>query len=106
MPTLRENLRGAQERRDLLLAIYSEVGSNGRALTDVRFKLLGLVPAVSLAIWGVLISSELLTVDTIAAMAFQASSKVNCKSFDSDGVFAQDDKSKTPLKLRLNGAPN
>jgi hypothetical protein len=36
-------------RRDLLLRLYTEVCSNWRALVDVRFKLLALVPTVSVA---------------------------------------------------------
>lgn len=43
--------------QELLLAIYTEVGADWRALTDVRFKLLGLVPAVSIAIWAALVSN-------------------------------------------------
>src|SRR5262249_50782126 len=38
------------ERKDVLLAVYSEVCSGWRALTDVRFKLLGLLPAVSVLV--------------------------------------------------------
>lgn len=38
------------DRKDVLLAIYSEACSGWRTLTDVRFKLLGLLPAVSVAV--------------------------------------------------------
>ncbi|MCA0456717.1 MAG: hypothetical protein LCI00_22280 [Chloroflexi bacterium] len=39
----------------VLLTLYNEIGNNWRMLTDVRFKLLGLVPAIS----GVLLVSLL-----------------------------------------------
>jgi hypothetical protein len=48
LPTLRPSAL-IPAREDLLLKLYSEVGSAWRLLTDVRFKLLALVPAVSAA---------------------------------------------------------
>jgi hypothetical protein len=58
LPTLGDGrVLGAQEQKELLLAIYSEVGNDWRELTEVRFKLLGLLPAVSIAIWAALVSN-------------------------------------------------
>lgn len=45
---------GSTEARDTLLALYAELGAQHRALVEVRFKLLALVPAISaLALVGV-----------------------------------------------------
>lgn len=44
----------------VLLALYSEVCAGWRSLTDVRFKLLALVPAVSVIAWLQLLSSKVL----------------------------------------------
>jgi hypothetical protein len=49
---------GASDRQDLLLALYNEICASWRALVDVRFKLLGLVPAVSLALLAALLSRK------------------------------------------------
>jgi hypothetical protein len=49
---------GASARQDLLLALYSEICTSWRALVDVRFKLLGLVPAVSLVLLAALLSRK------------------------------------------------
>ena len=40
---------------DFILKLYSEVNSNYRHLADIRFKLLALVPAVSVIVWATLI---------------------------------------------------
>ena len=42
-------------REELLLKLYSEVCASWRALVDVRFKLLGLVPAISAALLAALL---------------------------------------------------
>lgn len=41
----------SEDNGDLLKQIYSEVNSNYRNLADIRFKLLGFVPAVSAIAW-------------------------------------------------------
>lgn len=48
------------EREVLLLALYSEVAQSWRYLTDVRFKLIALIPAFSMLAWGQLISADTL----------------------------------------------
>jgi hypothetical protein len=49
-----ESVIPADNRREVLLAEYAEAAAAWRMLTDVRFKLLGLVPAVSaLALTGI-----------------------------------------------------
>jgi hypothetical protein len=45
------------EREDLLLALYREVNTSWRNLVDVRFKLLGLVPTVSILLLGKLLET-------------------------------------------------
>ena len=50
----------SEVQREILLKVYGEVGSAWRYLTDVRFKLLGLVPAVSVIAWTQLISTDVL----------------------------------------------
>ena len=45
-----------QQRQDVLLSLYSEVCNGWRTLTDVRFKLLGLVPIVSVTVAITLLS--------------------------------------------------
>jgi hypothetical protein len=40
-----------EDRRIILLALYADTCTSWRVLTDVRFKLLGLLPAVSIAIF-------------------------------------------------------
>ena len=45
------------ERQAVLLALYGEVCSGWRMLTEVRFKLLGLLPVVSVAVLITLLSS-------------------------------------------------
>ena len=47
LPTF-EKAVSPEVKMDLLKQIYSEVNSNYRNLADLRFKLLGLVPAVSI----------------------------------------------------------
>lgn len=58
LPTLSKKIENPKE--SLLISLYNEVCSNWRMLTDVRFKLLGLVPAVSVIAWGQLISADVL----------------------------------------------
>src|SRR4051794_37832044 len=48
----------AGARDDLLVALYGEICTSWRALVDVRFKLLGLVPAVSLVLLAALLSRK------------------------------------------------
>ena len=57
LPTLAFD-KSAEVEREILLKVYGEVGSAWRTLTDVRVKLLGLVPAVSVLAWAQLISAE------------------------------------------------
>ena len=52
IPTI-DNISG---KDDLLKQIYSEVNSNYRNLADIRFKLLGFVPAISVIAWVELIN--------------------------------------------------
>lgn len=49
LPTLK-NLEG-KSKNEFLRQLYSEVNSNYRHLADIRFKLLGIVPAVSIIVW-------------------------------------------------------
>lgn len=49
-----------EKHDNLLIDLYKEVCSNWKMLTDVRFKLLGFVPAVSIVAWGQLLSSDTL----------------------------------------------
>lgn len=46
------------QRQTVLLALYGEVASGWRTLTDVRFKLLGLLPVVSVAVLITLLSAS------------------------------------------------
>jgi hypothetical protein len=45
-----------EERQAVLLALYAEVCQGWRTLTDVRFKLLGLLPIVSVAVFITIMS--------------------------------------------------
>ena len=49
LPTLKNEVDKSKDR--ILTQLYSEVNSNYRHLADIRFKLLGIVPAVSIIIW-------------------------------------------------------
>jgi hypothetical protein len=52
-----EHIKGIhKEDPALLQKLYSEVCSNWRTLTDVRFKLLGFLPAISVVAWATLLS--------------------------------------------------
>ncbi len=51
-----ENVNNNTAEVELLKHIYSEVNSNYRNLADIRFKLLGLVPAASIIAWAELIN--------------------------------------------------
>ena len=55
LPTLREGVDVSQNR-DLLLTLYDQVCSAWKELVGVRFKLLGLVPTVSLALLATILS--------------------------------------------------
>lgn len=57
LPVFRE-ATSAPPRQDVLLALYGEVCSSWRMLTDVRFKLLGFVPTVSVVILIGLLSRD------------------------------------------------
>jgi hypothetical protein len=48
LPTLACDLN---EKQMVLLALYDQVGNSWRHLSDVRFKVLGLLPAVSIVMW-------------------------------------------------------
>jgi hypothetical protein len=52
--------------REVLLAVYEQVGATWRSLTDVRFKLLALVPAVS-----VFALSQVVTKDASSSLPMQ-----------------------------------
>lgn len=49
IPTLKANTTA--DNTDILKTLYGEINSNYRNLSDVRFKLLGFVPAVSVLVW-------------------------------------------------------
>lgn len=57
LPVLGGNVETA-DRTQILLSLYGEVCNNFRMLTDVRFKLLGLVPTVSVAVLISLLSQK------------------------------------------------
>ncbi len=57
LPTLRDGSDNVQNR-DLLLKLYDQVCSVWRELVGVRFKLLGLVPTVSLALLATILSAK------------------------------------------------
>ena len=46
------------QNKDLLLMLYEQVCSTWKALIDVRFKLLGLVPTVSIAVLASILSTK------------------------------------------------
>jgi hypothetical protein len=49
VPTLKNKV--GESKEEILMLLYSEVNSNYRHLADIRFKLLGFVPAVSIIAW-------------------------------------------------------
>ncbi len=49
--------RGIDAKPEVLLALYEQVGNSWRHLTDVRFKVLGLLPAVSVVMWVQLLTA-------------------------------------------------
>ena len=52
LPIIDENSPlGSDKKFELLKEVYKEASSNYKNLTDIRFKLLGLVPAVSVLAW-------------------------------------------------------
>ena len=57
LPTLRKGVEITQNR-DLLLKLYDQVCSVWKELVGVRFKLLGLVPTVSLALLATILSTK------------------------------------------------
>jgi uncharacterized protein YhhL (DUF1145 family) len=57
LPTLREGFDITQNR-DLLLNLYGQVCSAWKELVGVRFKLLGLVPTVTLALLATILSAK------------------------------------------------
>jgi hypothetical protein len=59
LPTLLEGIDYTQpQNRELLLKLYEASCANWRHLVEVRFKLLGLVPTVSLALLAVVFGSD------------------------------------------------
>jgi hypothetical protein len=58
-----------QQKPELLMSLYSEVCTSWRSLVDVRFKLLGLVPAVSGVALGTLLSGDGLSAGAGIAIA-------------------------------------
>lgn len=57
LPVLPSNAQ-IPENKEILLSLYGEICNNFRMLTDVRFKLLGLVPTVSVAVLISLLSQK------------------------------------------------
>src|SRR5688500_11498990 len=57
LPTLREGV-DASKNRDVLLKVYDQVCSTWKELVGVRFKLLALVPTVSLALLATVLSTK------------------------------------------------
>ncbi len=57
LPTLRKEIQPT-ENRDVLLKLYDQSCQTWRQFVDVRFKLLGLVPAVSVLVVAALLSTE------------------------------------------------
>ena len=55
LPTFKANT-SPKKKEELLKVLYSETNSNYRNLADIRFKLLGFVPAVSVIAWAELLS--------------------------------------------------
>lgn len=66
LPTL-EHTKNSNQAADILKELYGETNSNYRNLTDIRFKLLGFVPAVSIIAWTELLDKA--KVDTIPSAA-------------------------------------
>jgi len=60
LQTINNELPYGNSDKELIQMLYGQVCNNWRTLTDVRFKLLGLVPAVSIIAWGQLLSAETL----------------------------------------------
>jgi Putative peptidoglycan binding domain len=58
LPVLIDTGDDTKKSTEILLALYSEICNNFRMLTDVRFKLLGLVPTVSIAVLISLLSQK------------------------------------------------
>jgi hypothetical protein len=57
LPTLRDEF-DVNQNRDLLLKLYDQVCSAWKELVGVRFKLLGLVPTVSIALLATILSTN------------------------------------------------
>lgn len=57
LPTLRDGVRVPPEK-DVLMALYGEICSSWHVLIDLRFKLLGFVPSVSVALIASLLSNQ------------------------------------------------
>jgi hypothetical protein len=57
LPLLADGI-SARERETLALALYGEICSSWRALVEVRFKLLGLIPAVSIIVLSQLLDGS------------------------------------------------
>lgn len=58
LPTLRGDIIGTEPGRELLLKIYDQVCQTWRELVAVRFRLLAIVPSVSLLLLAAVLSSE------------------------------------------------
>ena len=57
LPTLKEGI-AITENKDLLIALYGQVCTAWEDLVGVRFKLLGLVPTVSLALLATILTTK------------------------------------------------
>ncbi|MDY8135633.1 hypothetical protein [Aquimarina sp. 2201CG5-10] len=51
LPLFNEKYKNTKNDSDIIKEMYAEINSNYRHLADIRFKLLGLVPAISIIAW-------------------------------------------------------
>lgn len=69
LPTLTAPV-DTDKRTDILTTLYAETNANYRNLADVRFRLLGLVPAVSVIAWAELLDKVPAHSRSLSAMGF------------------------------------